>query len=630
MNKLIFILGKNIVDITDADTLSHLQLGNYIQDIIQWLLKAIYMLIGGIADVLETCFEELSKIDFSNIVDLADFEKVLDTLTWSIIVIAIVIAAVIAIAKMDGSTEYIQYAVYAMVAILLFGTFNNYMNDYKNVGVEVIQDTFTERDGVNITLSQQVFYDNTYDMLISSQNNHLTKVNQNIPVWDLDVNEKLSKKDVQGKRIYLPDGTMEITDLSDGVMNTGLFEERYYRYDVDIVACIFVLLACIMVLLIGMIKLAYIGFDWFYTKLYHGVIMSSSVTSMNKVKLVYMSVVQSFISVLVVVAGYQIFEKLMWAIMQNDYHWITKVVLLFVGGFVTMLGSTVINKGLGLDDGTNFLIRSLMLSRAMGRTGRGLKRFIGGRMNNAKALAGDLSDRIGSNLDNLDRGNIPRELTPASEFMKNVDFENMPSGFLGNKDFENKTLYGGEDMTPRYHDGDIKDFWNDELDDNIADKAARYEQGLDLQNDIENRPGAQSFPYSPDAPSLQNADNVGEPMNSLDTSLEKKPLPFKNIDYGKYKTYDQYKKDFAKGDTSILNPNYNESAPPYHSNNVRDKQFPDWWYEDQGDTEEDKKEMIETMKEWGYSGEKDLYKMSDEEFSKVYGKMFDEHFKNIW
>ena len=121
---------------------------------------------------------------------------------------------------------------------------------------------------------------------------------------------KLIKRErLTRQTVYDIDGTYEIDDLYDGIMNTGSNEERYYRYNVNMFVCIFALLVCMLVMLLCMIKPVYVGFDWFFTKFYHGVIMASGVTSMNKVKLVYTTVIQSMISTLVVIAGYQIFEK---------------------------------------------------------------------------------------------------------------------------------------------------------------------------------------------------------------------------------------------------------------------------------------------------------------------------------
>ncbi|MCI9292787.1 MAG: hypothetical protein HFF02_05790 [Erysipelotrichaceae bacterium] len=636
MNVLIFpALGKNIRDITNTDLLDKLAICNIFNDMFRWLGKAIYSVIGGFADVLEACFEEISKIDFSNIVELIEFEKVLDKLTWVIIVIMVVIAAMIAIAKMDGSTDYIQYTVYAMVAILLFGTFNSYVIGWKNTGVDIVNETFKVQNQEKYTMSERIFYDNCYDMLLSIQNNQPTKVTQKIPISEIDINETLSKKDLQGKRVYDIDGTYEIDDLYDGIMNTGLNEERYYRYNVNMFACIFVLLVCMLVMLLCMIKLAYVGFDWFFTKLYHGVIMASGVTSMNKVKLVYTTVIQSMISTLVVIAGYQIFEKMMFDVMNANYHWITKTILLFVGGFITILGSSAVNKGFGLDDGTNFMLKSFMLTRALGRGYRGLKRSIGNKWYGTKGAYNDLYDSAKKNT--ASPSQIPKpqpQVKPQTQLQPQTDpsrlLENRePAGLLGNRDFDNENIYGGDNMDPGYHVRDIKDQWNDELDKNVADKIARYGQGSELQSDIEDRVGSQTYNNLP----IQDAEFTEK------TIEPNKPVPFKTIDYGKYKTYEQYKKDFAKGDESVLNPNYKEPSS-YHK--LQQKTLPDWfnnqdvvnipgytgmsseekqvalknidYYNEQADLEE-RNEHIETLKKAGYS-EDELSKMSNDELNK--------------
>lgn len=557
------VLYKNIGDINDPDFLERLTISTWNADAFRWIGKWIFSIIGSIVDFMDSCLMEISKIDFSEFVDLTRYSELLDKMTWIILVAAIIIAVVISNAKMDGNLEYIQWSVYIIIAIMLFGTFNDYMNSYKNVGIEVISDTFSKGNvAEKKTLSERIFYDSTYDIKASLGKNQLTTMNQNIPTWAVDINETLSKKDLQGKRVYDDNGNVTVEDLYDGVLNTGFGEERYYRYSINFLSCNLILIVCGFVTVLTMIKMAYIGFDWFYTKLYHGVIMATSVSSMNKVKIVYMTVVQSLISMLIVYAGYQIFERIITSILVADYNWLVKCILLFVGGFVTILGSSAVNKGFGLDDGTSFMLKAFMLSRALGRGAKGFERnmkrlggaFKGGA-NGLSSFFDKITPHFGAGSD-TDGG-----FQPETDPSRMIGYQEPK--LLGNRDFDNDNLYGGDGLNPGYHVSDIKDQWNADLDKDVADKIARYENGNELQDDIEKR--VNNLP-------IQEAEFTEKPLSS-----EPKVKP-QSVDYGKYKPYSQYKKDYANGDESILNPNYQSQKASYQPQSKEyGKQLPVWF-----------------------------------------------------
>ena len=89
-----------------------------------------------------------------------------------------------------------------------------------------------------------------------------------------------------------------------------------------------------------------------------------------------------------------------------------------------------------------------------------------------------------------------------------------PAGLLGNRDFDNENIYGGDNMDPGYHVRDIKTNGTMNWIKNVADKIARYGQGSELQSDIEDRVGSQPYNNLP----IQDAEFTEKTIEPKQTS----------------------------------------------------------------------------------------------------------------
>lgn len=582
LNILYFGLGKNIGDITNVDILVNLQICNFMMDALRIIFLVIYKTIGSIVDYIYDCFNEIMMIDFTDLIDLGSLKIDLLSISYLVLGLVAIIMMILSLIKMDFNMNILKPMVITVVAITCFGTFTAYVNGYKKIALEGVEGYF--KQGENLSISEKVLHDNGFDMLATLENNELTHISYDIPLYGLDINETMSKNDLQGVLIYDVNGNKKVDDLSDGWFNSGFNEERYYRYSVSFVNCLPLLFICGFIYFISMFKVAYVNWNAFYNDLYGGLIMAVGCSTYDKIKLVYTTVLKCAASLVFVSMGAQIFGLILPSVLNSDYMGITKIVILFVGGMITVLGSGAVNQGFGLDDGTAFMFKSMMLTKQMSRVGKGLtkpfhkasdamhklpkqqpnttvpnlnipnpestgKPTNTGENGNYKTLGYSASSGSLGNTDLKDKplyggaGVTPGYHKPDATDRWDADrTANTP--LLENKDFSDRPLEGGEGMTPGYHEPDIKDKWDAEHDAKIAEKKARHEELMKNQN-----------------------------QGSVDTESTLKPSTGatytdkygNQVPVGKeIKPYSQYKKDFKNGNDSV----YNDVKTPKLSNTL--------------------------------------------------------------
>lgn len=628
-------LGKNIADVSNIMILDRLKIADFIINCIHYIWCAIYLAIGTLGDYIATCFNEISRIDFTTIIDVGGFEVTLNALTWGLLTMSLIVAFILSLFKTKLDLEYVKWTVVTVFAIACLGEYNTWIRGYLSVGLEIVDETF-EYD--ELSLSEQIFYDNSYDMLKSLGTGELTLVDRKIPMNRININETMSKNDLQGIVRFDIGGNVLYDDLSDGFMNSGLFEERYYRYSFDFGTMILTMLVCVIVYLIGMFKIAYVGFNWFYTDLYGGVIMAIGVSSANKIKFVYLSILKCLPSFLLTYVGVSIFRMMITSILAMEVEPLTKVVLLFVGGFVSILGSDAVSKGFGIDDGAMFMLKSLMLSRQMSRLGKGIGGMAHKGMNGVKGGLSSMSKGKQGGYDESPYNNVQdatyeshssnfdpsHTLTNNNEPLKldnNVEESSKPiyggdgmspqdeknGGLLENKIEKDNRLFGGDGIKPHYHNHDTTDTNNERIKEKVDDKKARYAEGEKIEKAIpKHKVPLSNLPEQKEEVSENHNDENVERETVQESGriiIPQEKIDMSNIEMDRFgtpvpkgytcKTYDDYKKDYDKG---INNPYKKAPVSTYKSENAfKEKQLPKWFHEQSNPNEDDEVERHKAM-----------------------------------
>lgn len=557
--------GINIENLQNVELLRHLIIADMISDAMRKIGYMLIKMLGTFIDYVWECTQEIAMIDFTTIINVGEFQVTIEKLTWGILIISIMLAVLFSYFKKNNDFEYIKITLIAIMAIYCFGEFNTWINNYKNDGITIVDESFNKED---LKLSDRLFYENSYDLLASIKTDDIVTINKKIPVDRLDVNETMSKNDLQGVIQYDENGVMSVRDLSDGFLNSGLFEERYYRYHIGFFGIIGMYLVVGFMLIIGMCKMAYVGYDWFHVKLYGGLGMATSVTTFNKIKTAYTETVKSMMGILFAYVGIYLFQLLVPSVVAGKYNILTQIVLILMGGLVFILGTGFITKMFGIDDGTSFVLKSMMLTSRLGRSISGLNRGISRRFSSKNKKKPNKKDDENGNTNRFtpyepygggDAGALEDGLdahyTAPSATMYGGDGmspQNRFAGTLSNKDLSDMPIIGGDGMELAYHQADVNDRWNQERDKKVQERLREYKDAMDAQNNmtkqhIKRMDNEQKEDEKPKVNLMTSAD--------LPTNAN---VPFKKLVMGKYKPYAQYKKDYKNGDDSVMNPNYKE------------------------------------------------------------------------
>ena len=141
-------LPMTIIDVNE-NVRQYCTLGDWTLDLLRTLGFWIYKLIASILDDVEMIFDEVSKINLTEVIDLTNFENALTVLVWIVLGISVFIAIGAAAMKSSGNMEYLKYTIITVTAIICFNIFNQYMIGLKDTGIDVIKTIFASDEQSN-------------------------------------------------------------------------------------------------------------------------------------------------------------------------------------------------------------------------------------------------------------------------------------------------------------------------------------------------------------------------------------------------------------------------------------------------------------------------------------------------
>lgn len=544
-------LGVNIESLIDTEVYNHLQIADWFLDALRSFGEFIFTILAGIADVLTETFDQIMKIDFQKIVNLGTLEVTLSDLAWYLLIIVTLLTLLSLPLRKGKDITILRNVLVVLFAVCLFGQFCVYMDGIRTQGVQIANQVFA-RD--NQSISEMIYRDNTFDMLKSIKDKKLTHVSKKIPISGIRTNETMSKNDLQGIVEYDDEGNISVDDLSDGVLNSGLFEERYYRYSTSFFNVNVTLLITCIFLVFASIKIAYILVKLFGIKIFGGVLMSVSITKVDRVKKAFGEVINSTVAFLLVYVGLMMFTKMVSPIMNLSVNWIAKIILIGVVGTAFIFGD-IFAEFIGIDTGSAFLMKSMFAGRFMGRAlnkaGRPFEKLLSSGMDGAKKGFSKLK-----NVGEMEKQTVNPQLVddplPNSMRLENQDnrIEDQGGG---------KPLYGFNNGNPPTFDPDRRSKQS------VEETKSLY--GFENGN-------APTFETPNELPADQGEDkNISNVsiINDRDSS-----------DY-RIKTYEEYKRDFKNGDESVYVKKYSptlqkdfETVLGYKLTNRESQTLSDW------------------------------------------------------
>lgn len=642
---MIFIagLGLNIQDVNESIQAFMLR-NNILNDCLKGIGSFIYFFLGMLVDFLDKVFTELTNVDLSKIINIGDLDVALDQLSWWLLLLSIMALCIIKMFSAGHDYVFLRNALIIIVSLTVFTQYVDFMQQIKTEGVTIIDHSLGKSK--KISMSEKVFRDNSYDILASIKAERLKRINKKVDISLIDPTEQMSKHDLQGKYIYDDAGNKTVKDLKDGIMEIG--DERWYRYYVNYVSINLTLVILAFFYVIGAFKVCYISWDLFITKLLGSATMAVSVSNLKKLQVVFTYVAKSIATFLITYGMMILFSNVVSSVLTADLIWLSKLILMFVFGWLCIIGSGFVTKGLGMDDGTMFLMKSLFVGSRLSRMG---KKGVQTAMNLGKGAL-DLAEKAGnaayngaSNMahDMMGKSNSRKMQEGMDRFAESMSDRFQQPKLEGGMYANDRMLENHEEMPIDRSDpnnlypdngrviGDSERVVGDGQSNLYRNRLMQSTEPTDeksVEKDAEEEPikNIGKVDYSNTKPYSQYkkdfANGITSPYidkNAVAKEM-KNPQPMEKpkyigaVDYSKVKPYAQYKRDFANGDTSI------ERKSPYTDSN---KQLPDWY----NDEAASQREYERTQKEWqermGGSSEfdeaelqRDLAELDTESFDK--------------
>ncbi len=365
---LIASAGIQLEDLTSEKVLSLLQKNTLWNDMLRWMGSIFYSWFSALSDAVESMFDVIYNIDLSTTIELGQFEMTLSDLAWDFLFVCIIVYLAVKMLAPDGSFAFLRNFMIAVTAIAVFSAFYDFSMELKNTVNTQIVNGLEKQD---MTISEQLFYENCYDMLASAKADEAIKIKQTVDPQDHDLSEVISKSDLQGKMIVDADsGEVTYEDLRDGI--AGIMDERYYRYSISFWDINVPLLLSAFFGIICAYKVAYILLDLFFQKLTGILAIGAHAHKMEKVGAVFASILMSCAALIYVNTSYLLFGRIYNGITASGAGLLGSVIFIVAYSFLVLVGGNFL-KNLGIDDGSNFLLRSAFMGRMLARSGHTLK-----------------------------------------------------------------------------------------------------------------------------------------------------------------------------------------------------------------------------------------------------------------
>lgn len=364
----ILAIQVNAYDVTEVDYIwDYLEKDTFFTDALRGLGWFIYVTIGTFLNLCYDAFTSVVKFDILKIPIVDTVIKNLDTLTPYILTIMI---GVVLIIRLFDIKNIGKVFINAFVVTMLMATFSHILvliNDVKTVG---IAETANVIGVEGYRISDALLAENTIDLKKSLDNGsvqYLDKSSVSEFRHDLRLDKDYLDEDIIDKN---EDGTYNTESLSDGLWGFG--EVHFYRYKTDYWALNVTMIVSIIIYIMATFKMGYLLSQWMQENIFGGLLMIKGVWDVHSVGKIFKSILSTVFAIIEVYFMMLLFSYFCANIMSSTEiaNWMGKAILIYAMGMMIIAGSGFINDSLGIDDGSNFILRNLIVGRKLSQAGK--------------------------------------------------------------------------------------------------------------------------------------------------------------------------------------------------------------------------------------------------------------------
>lgn len=350
---------------TDSDIL---EIDNMFVDFMRSIGEFIYKILSTMLDGISNAFLSVAKWDIFSIPALQEVQNNLQLILPSFIIVLLAILFLIKIFVGDGLGKAIKNVLIVSVLICIFGETVSLIRSTKNTLIDVSSEVATiEKD---TTVSKEVYKNSTYDIWYSLQKGKPITLND-IPNFDFKYYqraERLKRNQLREYYTYNDDGSTSKEKLTDGVMGYG--DVRYYRYHTDYMAVNFTLLFSFIIYFLAIFKMGYLLWEELQIIIFGSFAILRGFFNESKIASPFISLAKNSLSIVILTFSMILYTVVANGVMTSttlDTFWLIKPIITFSMGLCIVVGSGYLANEIGLDDGSNHVMKSMFVTRSIAR-----------------------------------------------------------------------------------------------------------------------------------------------------------------------------------------------------------------------------------------------------------------------
>lgn len=358
----------------------------------------IYKLLSSLVDGISNAFLAVAKWDIFSIPALSQIQENLDIILPSFTIVLIVMLVLSKMVQGSGIGKAFHNMVIVSLLLASFAGVVSLAKETKNTLIDVSSEIATVEK--SSTISEEVYKNSTIDIWSSLQKGRVMTLND-VPNFSMNYYEhaeRLKRDQLNEYYSYNSDGSVQKKKLTDGLFGVG--DVRYYRYHTDYMAVNITLLFSFIVYCLAIFKMGYLLWEGMQIMLFGGFTTLRGFFNDGKIGGTITALARNFGAIVILN-----FSMILYTIVANGImtsttlgtFWLIKPLVTLSMGFCIVVGSGYLSNELGLDDGSNHMLKSVFV-------GRSISRVVGNTIKSLRGGIGNVLGGIEKGASSLDKG----------------------------------------------------------------------------------------------------------------------------------------------------------------------------------------------------------------------------------
>lgn len=360
-----------------------LEKDDFFTDMLRSLGLFIYKLLSSLVDGISNAFLAVARWDIFSIPALSQIQENLDIILPSFAIVLIIMLVLSKMVQGSGIGKALHNMIIVSLLLASFTGVVSLAKETKNTLIDVSSEIATVEK--SSTISEEVYKNSTIDIWSSLQKGRVMTLND-VPNFSMNYYEhaeRLKREQLNEYYSYNSDGSVEKKKLTDGLFGVG--DVRYYRYHTDYMAVNITLLFSFIVYCLAIFKMGYLLWEGMQIMLFGGFTTLRGFFNDGKIGGTIIALARNFGAIVILNFSMILYTIVANGILTSDTlgtFWLIKPLVTLSMGFCIVVGSGYLSNELGLDDGSNHMLKSVFVGRSISRVASNVVKSLRGGVGN--------------------------------------------------------------------------------------------------------------------------------------------------------------------------------------------------------------------------------------------------------